>query len=358
MSIVLTEDELEVSRLLAESGIDRPDAVVAVVMTTREHARPRDELTHILRAYQGIEKAGVANTSVDRLVERGWLRLRESYGMVLVEQAPDLRRLIAAQVGEAKIGRRLKAIRQNLDGCVEVIGAMSDEDAYLTYLQRLGQASSEILLPMLATSPSLNSIPVLQERASNGVRIRILLAQPAVVGRLRGESQRQTAVDAIRGWAEAFRSYPTVEIRLIHHIDDAFLATCMQIDETILRLDVYDPYQHRSLQGILVEFRSEQGTVWNITRAFRRLFDIAWRRALPLTLSKRLGLYAAELWQLLTAMVLTVCSAIVLVSYNSISATVLFAVLTSAAGSFFVNWLIDSRARIWEWVKERWASNR
>lgn len=352
MSATLTEDEIDIIQRLEQSGLRRTDATVAVVMTTREHARPRVELLHILRMYQGLESPGDVDGAVDRLIGNQWLEVKTSYDLTLVKQASNLRLLISQKVGVASFERKLKSIRQNIESCVEIVGSMTDEDSYLTFLGRLRQANTEILLPMLATSPDLQSIPILLARAAAGVRIRILLARPDLVARLRGESQRKTAEDAIRGWARQFKGIANVEIRLASRLTDTYLATCLLIDDTVLRLDVYDPHQHRSLQGTLLELRSERGTVWNVTRIVRRVFDEAWNSAIPI---RRLGRFRRCLkkwWQLWLAIVFAVLAVFLYQKGDSATAQqyqVLSSILGSASGSFLVNWIVDS----WGQFKEQ-----
>lgn len=351
MPIALTDDELDVISRLEATGLSRVEATISVVLVTREHSRPEEELLHILRAYQGLDSDDVTRQAMMALKQAGWIVERQSYGLTLVEQVADLREKIASKCGAKTLARQLVRMRVDKADCFRLVGSMVDENSYTSYLERLRDAHSTICLPMLATTPDLAAIPILKARSQAGVRVRILLAEPDLVVALRGESQRRTSKDSIQGWRTQFRGYPNVEIRLAKSIEDTFLATCLLVDDSILRVDLYDPYRHRSLQGILFEFSSQDGIVWNLTRILQSVFDDAWERATPLKWTSRMLKRLKDSWQLVTAIVFTI-AAIALFSLSG----VLSGIVGSAAGSFFVNWAVDWRASIKTFFK-KWRTS-
>ena len=280
---------------LVDNGLSRGAAALAVVMTTREHSRPESELIDIVRQYQWLESPKDAKDAIRHLKGNGWLTEVISYGTTLV-QANKLRTKIADTLGDESVKDALKQIRNVVDPYVSFLGSMNDEDVYLSYLRLLETAHSEICLPMLATTPNLESVPILKERASKGVKVRILLAAPNIVVQLRGETMRETAKQAILGWTAHAASCQNIEVRVTHALLDTYLSTCMLIDGALLRFDVYDPHEQRSLQGEMIEFRSPEGLDLNIIRMFRFWFDSAWTNATPVGLVLQIGWYLQRFW--------------------------------------------------------------
>ena len=59
MAISLEAAEQEIATALTQAGLSRPAGVLAVVMATRAHARPEDELVEIVRQYPEFLKIQV-----------------------------------------------------------------------------------------------------------------------------------------------------------------------------------------------------------------------------------------------------------------------------------------------------------
>src|SRR5690349_16769117 len=118
------------------------------------------------------------------------------------------------------------------------------------------------------------------------------------------------AVEAIAGWNQQFRTYPSAEVRVAHRFDDALLATCMLIDSRLLRFDVYDPEIQRSLDGVMVEVNSGSGLNPNLTRLFRKAFDEGWSLAKPLTRCGTAFWWFRRAWQWWLLVVFTILTAV------------------------------------------------
>jgi hypothetical protein len=255
----------------------------------------------IVRQYSGLEVIADARRAVQQLLSKGWLERSDSYGTTLVHQAPKLRDLIATELGDQSIAGQLSAMRANLEPYVKVLGPMNDQNVYLTFMELLRGAQQEICLPMLATTPYDDTVSILQERADAGVRVRILLAVPALVAQLRGETMRQRAKERIPRWAEYFQDRKTVSIRLCRSAEDMELATCVSVDRSVVRLDIYDPYQQRSLEGVMIEVTAPHGINPNLIRVFQRLFDEAWNRSIALGRFTYLAWFVRRWWKLALA---------------------------------------------------------
>jgi len=122
-------------------------------------------------------------------------------------------------------------------------------------------------------------VRILRERAEAGVRIRILLAAPEIVAKWRGEPMREKAIERVQQWRALFRDRRSVTIRMCRTEADMELATCVSVDGILVRLDIYDPYQQRSLSGVMIEVASPTGLTPNVVRIFGRLFNTAWDRS-------------------------------------------------------------------------------
>jgi len=279
VSAALSNRELDIANALQKTGLSLPEATLAVVMAVREHARPVSELADIVRQYQNLEQRPVAEQAIRGLERMKWLVESESYGTRLIHVAPDLRDFIACRLSDPDLAQQLSEMRSYLLPTVRVIGTMNDRDVYQTYLESIRGAQKEICLPMLATSPNLSSVPLLQERASKGVKVRILLGSPKLTGKLRGATMVSTAKDSIQGWTRNAENHPGIQVRISNSSDDMQVATCMLVDGRLLRFDVYDPSRQRSLEGIMIDLKSPSSLELNIIQMFRVHFDRAWKNA-------------------------------------------------------------------------------
>jgi hypothetical protein len=268
-------------------------------MATRQHARPERELLDIVLQYPGLEHRPNADAALRELRALGWVVNQDSESLTLTLQAPDLRARIGDRLHDTEVPDKLATLRANLEpNAARVLGPMSDGTVYSSYLDLLRGAQNEICLPMLVTSSRLASVDILRERAEAGVRIRILVGAPPVVASMRGETMRAIAADRIREWVRNLGDLQTVEIRISHRVEDMWLGSCMAIDGRVVRIDVYDPDQQRSLQGIMLELANPQGLDLNLVRIFVELFRNAWDRAKPVTWPGRIAWRLRASWKL------------------------------------------------------------
>jgi hypothetical protein len=303
MAASLSQGEIDIVGALRAKGVSRSCATMAVIMATREHARPRAELVDIVRQYPGLEDTAEAEAAIAEFMRLGWLIETPLYGKYFIQQARDLRAKIEEESAHPGVAERLLHLRRTLEESVRSLGSMNDSSVYESYIGLLQQAQSEIILPMLATSPKLSSVPVLKERAAKGVRVLVLLSSPRVVARLRGETMAHVAREAISGWKENARGLPNFEVRVSHRIEDSYIASCMLIDARVLRIDVYDPVRQRSLEGFMLEATSSAGQDLNIVRIFSDYFWRAWGRARPVELRGAIWWCIKKSWEWLAFLV-------------------------------------------------------
>jgi hypothetical protein len=297
MSAGLSNRELEIVTALKKTGFSLPGSTVAVVMATREHARPGRELADILRQYQNLESSEAIDAGVNELLSIGWLAESESYGLRLTHQSPHLREFVEAKLGWPGLAREMQEMRSYLQPGIKVVGPMNDISTYQTYLDLLQGAQSEICLPMLATTPNLSSVRIIRERALSGVKVRILLGSRKLTARLRGTTMARTAADSIHGWHRNAEGCRKIDIRVSKSAMDMEIASCMLIDGRLLRFDIYDPARQRSLEGVMVEVSAPTGLDTNLISVFKREFERGWSNARPLSVLGALGWYLRSGWR-------------------------------------------------------------
>lgn len=293
----LTADETYLINKLKQSGMSIQEATLAIVMVTRQHARLESELTDIVRDYPNLENASIAKETISKLKNLGWLVESKSYGQILTHQSEDLKEKIATTIGDLTIVQKLEMMRANLEDYIQILGPMHDRDVLSSFSGLISQAQRSINLPMLASSPNLSEVPIIQERARNGVEVRVLLGSPEVVVKLRGENTRQKSVESIKGWKEKAKGIPKMKIRIAHSVEDMIIATCASIDDRFLRFDIYDPFEQRSLQGIMVQIVSPSGLNLNLVHLFLKYFNAAWNRGQPLGKTEKLVWWIERGWQ-------------------------------------------------------------
>jgi hypothetical protein len=294
----LDRSEIHLAQQLYQEGLSRPASILAIVMATRAYSRSENDLVEIVRQYPGMESAVDARKAIQDLRALGWLIQREVYGKKLIIQEPALRTSIAKRLRQPEVEKQLSKLRVDLAAYVEVVGSMPENAVFHSYLRLLESAQNEICLPMLVTAPYEDTVEVLRNRAQAGVRVRILLAEPALAARMRSANVRSISAERIRLWQQNFRDCPHASVRLCRTAEDMELATCFSVDGRTVRFDIYDPYGQQSLEGVMLEVASPQGLTPNFVRIFVRLFDDAWSRSVGIGSVARAARLLVRPWKL------------------------------------------------------------
>jgi hypothetical protein len=248
-----------------------------------------------------------ARKSVHELLRLGWLIRRDVFGATVTLQHPKLRKLIAERLAQPNVEEKLSELRVDIATYVKIVGSMSEYHVFHSYLQIMQSARDEICLPMMVTAPASETVEVLRSRAKAGVRIKILLADPALAAKFRAGNVQAIAIERLLQWRQLFHDCPTVAIRLCRFPEDMELATCFSVDGKLARFDIYDPYGQQSLEGVMLEVGSPRGLTPNFVRIFIRLFDDAWSRSVgvgPLARTIQFVLRSWKLWFAAVALVL------------------------------------------------------
>lgn len=344
MAISLSTQEHELAEKLVCSGMDKTSAILAIVLCTREHARPEDELLDIVRQYPGLEDADRSRRAIADLKKREWLVESISYNIRLLHQHENLRKMIAVQLNDSSVEAALSDLRSSKQLIFKVVGSMNDRSTYESFARLLNQAQSHIRLPMLATSPKLSVVQTLKERAAAGVKVRILLAAPKIVAKLRGEPMREAAKESIAGWHSHSKSCSNFKVRVAQRFDHVIMASGMLIDDRVLRIDIYDPEKQRSLEGFMVEFENHEHLDHNLFRLLRNHFDEAWQIARPV------GFFGAIVWFLRRQWNWS-AGAVFAALAMFFSGNVSLGIFASIAATFFVTAMIESWTDLRRWIR-------
>ncbi|WP_367127930.1 hypothetical protein [Saccharothrix sp. HUAS TT1] len=274
----LSAREIALAERLISAGLDQPQAVLAVAMCTRGHARPEREVVDLVRQYPGLSTPGVAEAALAALRRRGWVVEREVKDtMVLCSASPDLPVQSAEFVGDPAFAEAMRQSRSVNQPEVRILGHMHDPGVYETFGPRIRTATHEILLPMINTTPNLAQVADLQSVARSGVSVRVLLAAPKLAARIRGNVSLAESKGRIEGWVRNSDGYDNFEVRVTNRASDLWAASSMYLDGRLLRFDVFDPVSQRTTQGVMVEVVADGVT--NLALIFKAMFDEAWQRS-------------------------------------------------------------------------------
>lgn len=350
MGIGLTREEQVVVQELQNSGMSASVATLAIVMVTRGHTRPERELADIVGQYPNLEGDGIAEHAIMELRRRGWLVTIEVRGLHLVDKAADIQDKIKQCMHDPLIlDKLLQTISNPLLPHIRILGEMTSSDTYVSYVHLLQTAHREVCLPMLATSPHLSVVSTLQERARQGVHIRILLGSPDVAERLRGATIAKKSHESIDGWIRNARGIPRMEVRIAHSVEDMLLATSWTLDGHLLRFDIYDPSKQRSLEGVMIEVETYAGLNLNIVQLFQAHFNAAWKRAEPTHFWGKIQWRFGRGWQWWAFIAFTIIAFIV--NKNPIWS----GIAISVAATFFVNALVTSWPTIRSYIRRKFV---
>jgi hypothetical protein len=350
----LSQTELAVVSLLVAQGLPRADALAAVVLVTRSYSRPKSDLVDTLRQYAGLEDINQTRASIERLQEMGWLTSELTYGMTILGPVADLRLQMAKFCKDKGLTRQLLELRRINDEYATIVGPLRDAEAFTTYVELLKSAQKHIYMPMVATSASgLESTPIILERSTRGVKVKILGATPSLAVLIRGEIVRAATVERIREWRALAKKSKNIQFRVTASKQDLRLASSIAIDSRVLRLVIYDFERERSKEGVVVEFSANDGRPLNIIEDFEDGFLEAWDRAREPGFLGFLLLVLKNLKQFAIGIMLTlVCYLAVLLfgktgvfPMSEDAVTLGIAVLSSVAASYFFAGMIDAGSK-------------
>lgn len=282
---------------------------ILLIMATDCYARAKNDLVGILLEYPGLNNSySIANT-LDNLVQEGYIQVETKQGIEIY--------LMGRKGFEKYLKLFDNDLKQKIMVCRDLCqssnwvklyglltGGTSEGELYSTFIKRIKDAQSEILMPMLNTDPHEATIKELKSAAERGVSIYLLFADyNKVVSKLRNKKDNNA-----EKWFNHFCDNKNVHIRIYTRLEDAILTSSIIIDGKITRLCIHDPMAERSSAGIIIEAYKKNYNL-NITELVRdRFFDI-WKRSYDFNRSRVVGFFLSidTLLIIFAVIVLIVC---------------------------------------------------
>lgn len=350
----LTIPEQQIVGRLRHAGVGAAEATILTVLLTRQYSRPRGDLVATLQHYAGLERAEDVAKGITELLARGFLGEFAIDGSILVGPAVDLREQVAGLLKDVFLGDELLRLRRLNDDCCTLVGPLRDGAAYSSYRRVLEFAHTQIRMLHVMTDPeALEAIDVMKARAMNGVHIRIIGASPRLAQMLRGAACGAEARRRVASWRRLSARFPQFRYRITETAEDLLFATSVMIDDSLLRLVVYDPVRERSKEGVVVEFGSIDARRLNIIRDFSARFEAAWAGARSPSFLGLVGWAMRSMGEFILGTLLVIGSLVATTSgvvtlVGESTSAVVVAVLTSIAASCFVAGALRyTRRRAW-----------
>lgn len=279
-----SEAQKEIIRNIEEAGLySNVTTNLLVLMSTNNYIRSVDDLAGILCEYPGMPNPESLKKEINNCVQEGYLKKKLLRYIEYCYQDSECLEKYLSNL-PSYIQEKIINCRTSYQGseCVRVLGLLSGgtQNGYIndSFLQELSNAQREILLPMLNTSPNQKVIEILKERASNGVKVKILLPDyEKVVSKIRCGKE-----DMTNKWVEQLAGTPNIEIRKYFKIEGAYIYSSLLIDKTFCRICVFDPVREKSSNGTLIEIH-KNGYDLNLIKMFIDKFNDIWFDSMPVT---------------------------------------------------------------------------
>jgi hypothetical protein len=336
-----TNEEWALVHSLQRNGLSEGGAALAVVMVTRRYRKVESELIDMIRQFPSLEQRDVAADAVAELRALGLVEpVLSRAGVELLAAIEDIVDRLSKLLGRDVLPPELGVRENEVESFVRLLGPMKQDIVYESYLHLLRSAHREILLPMLAQPPNQAAVPILKARARSGVAVKVLTASPKVTAEFWGPGLEPIAEEFLAGWREHARGVDNFEVRISDSVSMPLIATSLVIDESLSRVDVFDPRRQRSLEGVMLEIESAAGYELNLVTLIRQAFLREWDLAMPADARWPIIRRAVAHWQLSSGGLLLAAA------FAAEGSPVLSGVLASAGGSLLLAELVDNRVRL------------
>jgi len=337
--VAWTALETDTAALLEAEGFARSEALIVTALASHRYARTLGKLIDVLSGHTGLENIENTQRAVTNLVAADILIITQHGHQDIITLAPDVSRILEDS-GKSAAAVAVATLEQVPVARVRALGPMAAKAIVVSFAEAIATAERVIRLPFFSSTATIEGIDALSERAHAGVEVRVMLASPEVMSKLRGASHAQRTKRAIASWRETTRHWPNTELRVATRAEDVELGGSMSIDTRLLRLDVHEPLAERSIYGEMIEVNSAGG---NVIRMFDSYFDQAWMRARPVHWTARAArLVASWKWAVVSAAAIL---AIVYLPSNSwrelvigIAATSILAAADESSGRVKLLW--------------------
>lgn len=275
----------DLKRELRKSGLTASAVGAITHLLVQPMDRPEDELSIFLLRFRDpdLSSGAVCKAALQELTREGLLRVDEKPGGLIYLRTPhDVVKNLATrcEVSPERIEGLVSAAKRNLGWQIELIPHGGTSIGFTSWISALEHAKDKIDIWVTASSYD-SLIPIIQRKTDQGVIVRIMTGDPAVVARLRGRSEREHALNAIEKWRSLAKiTSGNIEVRAIRRMADLGLAGSSLIDEKVLRITVFSPSHERGSDGKLLAITAESAAQSpNLINLYSERFEIAWRRA-------------------------------------------------------------------------------
>ena len=268
---------------LRAAGIPYADAYLCILMYFKEISRPIGEMPAIISRYSANLTEESIRKSYDKLMSNGLIE-KGHYGDIEVyktvadyenklEKYTAIKGL-ALELMESKM-LLLDTNHENSKVKLTARGVVSAEGNYSTLLSRLQSAHNTVKAAMLCSKVYEETAVVFEEMASKGVKIQLLVGSTELVKKVRGSSTDGTFL----AWKKRLQINSNIEVRQFSRASAAELCSSYLIDDSVLRLVVFDYATMPSLDGYLIEVVQKTNSNINLVHWYKTKFDEEWQAA-------------------------------------------------------------------------------
>ncbi len=268
----LTSEEHALINKIVSYDIANYDIITATILTvmySNEFFRPKEDLIYILSLVPSLSNMGILKERVSFLINEGLLKTLLVQDIEICTIIDDLPSKLINIFNDESIKLQFEKSKKRIPFIINH-GRLANGKGFINYLNYMSGAQRSIVYPILATHPYTSTIRIIKERASYGIKIRLLFANDDVAQELLGI--RSTA----SLWYNELSQYENVEIRVYSNPSYAALHPCLFVDDRILTLNIYDPKTQRAHDGNMIDLICEPGMSLNVVDWYREKLEQAW----------------------------------------------------------------------------------
>ena len=281
---MLFDYEQEFIDIFTNANISLSVSYVATLMYFRDWTRPISEMPAIITRYspqftdEEIEKAfkwAIENNLIytTSLGKTTIYRVTDDFP-VIMESITGINGLANEMIQKKKIRDLTNKKRTKV--ALTPLGGVSDEGNYQSLLTRLMSAQHSIKAPMFSTHVYEETARVFEEQAKKGVKIQILVSTPKLISKYRGMT---TTESPYIQWKRRFKKVKNIEVREFSDESPIELCASYLVDDSLLRMVVFDYLTMPPLDGYLLELSNQSEQNINIIKWYKSKFDSAWENA-------------------------------------------------------------------------------
>ena len=281
VSILENYERFFVDKIQA-AGYSFEESYICILMYFREFTRPLNELPAIISRFSPHLTEEKVHSTFLKLKETGLIE-EDSYGELKIYKITEnFEKKLEEYTHIENLSYELteqKSIISLLNGSKSKVnltpkGGVSLEGNYQSLLTRLRSSRNSIKAAMLCSM------------ANKGVNVQLLIGSTNIAKKIRGKSVKGT----YEVWKNRFANINNVEVRQFDSESAAELCSSFLIDDSVLRLVVYDYATMPSLDGYLLEVIQQNNANVNLISWYKTKFDSEWEKSkysdIPIVIKK------------------------------------------------------------------------